>query len=69
VRQLASRRFAPSSNHPRLFMHSQQKAAMGVLVSKYGNAGICCRITERVLDFLGPETADFGGRFCFVETV
>ena len=47
----------------------QQKAAMRVLVSKYGNAGICCRITERVLDFRGHETADFGGRFCFVETV
>ena len=61
-------------------MYPQQKAAAGVLVSKYGNAGICCCITERVLDFPGPETAesrdienpktaDFGGRFCFVETV
>jgi hypothetical protein len=50
-------------------MYPQQKGAVGVLVSKYGNAGICCRITEPVLDFLGPETADFGGRFCFVETV
>ncbi len=61
-------------------MYPQQKAAAGVLVSKYGNAGICCRITERVLDFPSPETAesrdsdspetaDFGGRFCFVETV
>ena len=61
-------------------MDPQQKAETGVLVSKYGNAGICCRITERVLDFpsretaesgdsKSPETADFGGRFCFVETV
>jgi hypothetical protein len=61
-------------------MYPQQNAAAGVLVCKYGNAGICCRITVRMLDFPSPETAesgdsnsretaDFGGRFCFVETV